>query len=560
MQPTLYAAQVYYLGGADLSSESSQQNPSYSLKQRIHDLLDFSIANQHKPDRSGRISGHFLQEIDYNEVSGNQSKSFLRSGIDYLSELHLSMQEKLPRDYRFEGEWFLRKTDNIRIEKRGDVRLKQINVKAYNRQNLFEFGDFYADLSQFVLGATLEGFNIVSSPSEGQEYTLIAARSQRADPAADKFQRNVVAVKGDWNLFKDSPFFSNFRVGIQSATVQDDSSTINRSANTTDLRNTTFSIDGEFSLHRYLTMAYELARSFYLADEDTSNDDTCGTALRLQPSLNLGKFQVRYLYGYVQPKFYTDLGSAATDKIQHQVTLDVALHKKLSMSLSENYHFDHLNGSSLTKRTLNDEKYFVLSARPFDGRPDFLFRPYMNYQVRSSDDDGNTAGAITRTVGFSINDVLDDHTSAGISYEYRGFTNTASRSSSDYFNRVGLNFAREQQLFKRRIYYSVDPSVDIRNTKTDNNKDVSITVGLNMQYDVSPRLVMRLGNTIADTNAAQPSDNYFNNRAFWEFDLLVDKDRSARLVLRGERNNYTSENGEQSYREQRAILKFLASF
>lgn len=554
-----YAAEVYYLGG-NSSAPASTQNSAFSIKQRVKDLLDFSLERVNDQTRSGRMSGNFLQEIDYNDIAGNKTKSFLRAGVEYLSELHINIQEKLAKDYNFEGQWFLRKTDNPRIESRRDVRLKQINVKAYNQKNLFEFGDFYGDFSQFVLGTSLEGFNVEVAPTGNQKYKFIAARSQDADPVNGKFQRNTFGAKADLNFFKDSTLFSKFRVGAQAATVQDDSSSIDSNTSTKDLRNIVASIDGEFSLQKYFSMMYEIARSDYIEDEDTSNDNQFGTALRLQPSLSLGKVQLRYLYYYGQPKFYTDVGSASSDKIQHQISADITFHRKVALSISENYYFDHLTGSSRTKRTLNDEKYFVLNIRPFDARQGFMLRPYANYQIRSSDDMGNSAGAITRTVGFSLNDSLDEHTSAGVSYEYRGFTDTATRTTSEYFNRIGFNFARDQKLFNKRLYYSLDPSVDLRRTKTDDDKDVSIAVGLNMQYDIASWLIMRAGNSIADTNGAKVATDYFNNRAFWEFDYILSKQRSTHVILRGERNNYVSEDGAQSYREQRIIAKFISNF
>ncbi|MDD5730423.1 MAG: hypothetical protein PHN57_04780 [Candidatus Omnitrophica bacterium] len=526
----------------------------------MKDLFDFSIKSKNDASRSGKISGTILQELDYNQVSGAKSKSFLKNGTDYLTELHLNMSEKLPKDYNFEGQWFIRKTDNSRIEARRDIRLKDVNLKIYNPQNLAEFGDFYGEFSQFVLGASLEGLNTEASPSGKEKYKILIARTGQADEAASLFQRDVAGIKADRYFFDNSNIFSSFRVGAQAVTVHDDSAGFERTASTKELHNTVAGIDGEVTFRKILSFIYEFAGSTHMEDKETSTHDQNASALRLQPQLNIGKVNLRYLYYYVQPKFFSAVGSAAPDKMQHQITADIQLNRKTLLSLTENYYWDHLTGSTLTKRTTNDEKYITLNLRPFDARQNLVLRTYANYQGRTSDDTGHSASGITRTLGFSVNDSLDENTTGGVSYEYRGFTDTASRSSSDYFNRVGFNLARDQKFFNRRLYCSFDPAVDLRSTKSSNKKDVNINVGLTAQYDVSQRMIMRLGNNIFDTNSSKPSADYFNNRSYWEFDYLVNKARATRFILRGERNRFCHEDGGQTFNEQRVIGKLTTSF
>jgi hypothetical protein len=481
--------------------------------------------------------------------------------VDYLSELHLNLTEKLPRDYNFEGQLFIRKTDNPRIEPRRDLRLKQFNGKVYNPQNLVEFGDFYGDFSQFVLGSTLEGVNTEITPSTREKYKFIAGRTGEADEAASFFQRDVFGVKADRYLFENSDLFSNFRLGAQAVTVHDDSGTLElRTASTKELHNTVASVDGEMIFRKVLSFIYEIANSSYMADKGASRQNDNSFAVRLQPSVNLGKTHLRYQYYQAQPKFYSAVGSVAPDKIQHQLTADLELSAKALLSLTENLYWDHLPGSSLTKRTTSDEKYLTLSTRPFDGRKNFVFRPYASYQARTSDDPGHSSSGTTRTGGFSISDSLDASTTAGINYEYRGFTDSANRTSSDYFHRIGLNLARDQQLFSRRLYYSVEPEVDLRSAKSSSKKDVTFNLGLNAQYDITSSLVTRLGNNLADTNSSKPNANYLNNRSFCEFDFLVNRARAAHFVLRGERNRFVSEDGNQTYNEERLIGRFITNF
>jgi len=555
-----YPAEVYYLGQQE--SRSSQINPSYSLSQRIKDILDLSSERDYA-ERSGRLSGSFSQEINWQSVSGNKSKSFLEEGTDYLSELNLNLQEKLMRDYNFEGQWFLRKTDNRRIETKKDVRLKQLNLKVFNPKNIFEFGDFYADFSPFVLGSSLEGFNIKISPSEIRDYHFIVARKYREDTATERFQRNAFGFKIDQYLFKDSDLFSNFRLGFQSVSIQDDSSTAYDNGNAKDLRNNVFSFDGEFSLTKYLSFQYEVARSTYLEDEDseTIKDTKYGTALRLQPAINLDKISLRYLYYYGQPKFYTDLGSASTDKIQHQISLDYRLNEKATVNVVENYYWDHLSGSSLTKRTTNDEKYLSFNFRPFEKFKDLTLRPYINYQEKDSDDGINSAESTTKTFGFGINDVLNEKTSYGLGYEYRAYIDEGNdKANSDYFHRLNFNFSHEQSFCSKRLYYTFSPNLELRDTKSEDDNDINLGLSFNGQYDISKNTILRFGHNLQDTNSARAGADFLNNCSFLESDSTLYNNRNTHFIFRVERNRYDHEDGSQEYRENRIIAKFLTNF
>ncbi len=557
----VHSAEVFYLGGGETNG-AGEMNASYPLSQRVKDLFDFKKYAENDIDRSGRISGTLTQEIRWNRVSGNRSKSFLENGTDYVSEANINLQEKLWKDYNLEGQMFLRKTDDRRVEVRRDLRMKQFNMKVFNPKNLYEFGDFYADLSAFTLSSSLEGLHADVNPSDLYNVQVVAGRSKSPDVVADVFQRNVAGAKVDWNLFRDSGLFSNFRLGMQAVTTQDDSSSLSGTGSIKDIRNHVAGIDGEFSLTRFLALNYELARSAYIEDEDVgaAKDQKYGTAFRVQPSLNLGKVTTRYLYYYVQPGFYTDAGSAASDKIQHQVNVDYQVSSQATLNLMQNYYWDHLRNSTRTKRTTYDEKSVALNWRPSEIRKSLSLRPYINYQVKDSDDLANTAEGVTRTIGLALNDSLDEKTSYGASYEYRSYKDEASNSSSDYFHRVGLNLSREGQLFNRRLYQSIGPNMDFRRTKQDQNHDVGFNASWTGQYDLLKRLVSRWGYNMQLANNAGPGQNFWNNRNYLEFDFLVHEKRNAHFVLRGERNHYDHENGDQDYDESRVTGRFTINF
>ncbi len=557
------SAEVYYLGGAGAQG-SGQMNPPFSLKQRMHDLFDFGAYGTNNNARSGRITGILSQEVSWNMISGNKAKSFLEGGVDYVTETNINIQEKLWKDYDLESQIFLRKTDDRRAEPRKDVRMKQFNAKISNARDLYEFGDFYADFSAFTLSSSLEGLHVETTPADLYTIKMVAARSAAPDGPQGTFQRNVVGAKTDWDLFRGSDLFSAFRIGVQAVTNQDDSSTITASTTTKDLRNTVVGIDGDISFARHLSLNYEIARSAHVEDDDLNTtsvkDEQYGTAFRLQPSLDLGKFRTRYLYYYVQPGFYTDIGSAAADKIQHQVNVDYQFSRKATLNLMQNWYWDHLKNSARTQRTIYDEKSVSLNCRPFDGRKSFTFRPYVSYQQKHSDDPANSAEGATRTAGFSVNDNLDDKTSVGASYEYRSYKDEAAKTSSDYFNRIGLYLARESRLFARRLYQSLGPNMDLRRTKRDSDHDVSFSTSYTGQLDISKKWLSRWGYNVQIANNAAPAQDYINHRNYLEMDFLVYEKRNAHFVIRGERNRYDHENGDQTYKETRVIGKFTINF
>lgn len=554
------AAEVYYLGSGSAGG-SGENNPDYPLKERVNDLIDFTSGRE-IADRSGQISGTFLQQMDWNNVAGNKEKSFLKRGVDYLTELNLSAVEKLKGDYRFEGQLFLRKTDNVRIEPRRDIRVKQYDMKVLNSQNLFEFGQFYGDYSSFVLSDSLEGFNVELQPNNAQKYGFVAGRSQGPDESASLFQRNVFAFQAEQDFAGETGPFSLFRLGMQMASSQDDSSTIGRTSSTQDLNNYVYGIDGEVALRQGLSVGFELARSRNIADEDIATEkiQSNGTAFRLQPKVNFGKIALRYLFYYVHPEFITDTGSAASDKMQHQVGMDIKLTENMVLNLTDNLYWDHLDGSTKTKRTYTQEKQIAVNWKPFTAKPDFMFRPYIGYVDRYSDDTQTTVENRTRTAGFSVNTSLDEKTTAGLNYEYRGYADDATKGSSDYFNRFGFNWGRETLFLTRRLYYSLGPSFDIRRTKADNNIDFNTSLSANGQWDATQRSILRCGLNVTNTNSARVDSDFLNTQDYLEYDYKLVEKRDTHIVMRGENNRYDHEDGSQEYREYRVVAKFVTRF
>lgn len=555
------AADVYYLGAAS-SGDSGSNQTTYTLHKRITDLFNFASFGKYDPLRSGAISGRFLAEFSMQNVSGNKSKSFYgHEGTDYRTELSLNIYERLYKDYMLEGDFFLRKTDNRRIDPRQDLRLEQLSVRIGNDKNELQFGDFYADFSPFTLGTSLEGFLAKATPADIAEIQGVAARSQRADVASERYQRNAFGGKADFFLFATSSLFSLFRVGVQALTVQDDSSTAPETASVVDEENTVVSIDGEIRFSKWVSCLFEVARSQYVADDEAATKDRAhGSAFRIMPALRYNdRASFTYLYYYVQPDFYTSLGSASRDKEQHQFSLDLRINEKISLSLVENLYWDHLQGSTLTQRTVYDEKYITMNLRPFEERRSFTVRPYVNHLRKKSDDPTNSTEADTTTTGISMNDRIWD-TAVNAFYEYRAYDDKATPTNSDYFNRFGFGMSRDWNVFNRRLYLALNYSTDLRNTKRDPDKDVNTGLSFNGSYDLFNPLVCRFGYNLSESNNSSPNSDYTNNKSYCELDFILNKKRAAHIIVRGEYNRYDHENGEQDYNEMLLVSRFVSNF
>ena len=553
------AADVYYLG--DTGPERHKEpTTDYSASRRLRDLTGFSSYGADKKERSGWITGNFSQGWDYQNIGGNASKSFLTQGAHYLSELNLTMFERLWKDYSFDGQVFLRKTDDPRAESGSRVHFKQLSVKVANTANMFEFGNFYAEFSQFVLGASLEGFHLDSSPSAGRRYALVVSRAYEANPAANLYQRNVYGLKADHSFFAGSSLFSNFRLGLQGALTRDDAASLAYAA-APKLDNSIIGLDGDIALKKNLSLAFEAARSVYTDDlRNPAIDHEEAWAFRARPAWTAGKFQTRYLFNYAAPKFHTETGSAAPDKQQHQLDVDWRIGPSAALSATENLYWDDLPGSARTKRTTYDEKRLRGRFRPFSSRAGFAVNPYLAYVRRDSNDPGNTLGADTFTTGLEADNSFSDGTSAGLRYEYRAFSDRFDRSRSERYHRVALNAARDTRLFKRRLYAALDLTADFRHTRTSDNPERSLAASFNGQYDVHRLCTLKFGHNVQDTNNGRANGDFGTRRSFGEADILLQKLRATHLLLRGERNVNSYEDAAQNYRETRITAKFVSNF
>ncbi len=555
-----FAAEIIFLDASSADSQSSTKQ--FSFSQRMHDLTDFASYKQYGSDRSGMITGRFSTQVEFTNVSGNQSKSFYRdNNEDYQTDLSLNLYEKLSNGYQLQGQSTLRKTDNSRVENNRDVRMNQFNLSARNDDNLFEIGDFYADFSQFVMGSSLEGANAQMKLSDALELNAVAARKYESDVAAGLFQRNVLGLKTNSFLLEDSDIFSLFRLGVQGVSIQDDTSTIPRASSSVDLNNSVYGIDAEMRMQNGTSLLFELARSRYIKDDDASAKDiSSGLAFRVQPGFRYDDwFNVKYLYYYVQPEFYSEVGSASSDKIQHQIVMDFRLSDRNILALTQNLYWDHLDNSTQTKRTTNNEQYITLTTRPFENNKDFSLRTYINHLDKDSDDLGNTAEATTSTYGFSMNTRISEAT-LGLFLEHRYFDDKAAGANTESFQRFGTNFSRDFSVLKRRLYLAANYSIDSRDSRNDENLSLSNGLSVSGRYEISDPMNFSFGHNLMIADNAGPMEDYYTNKTYGELSYKLKGERNGVISVRAEVNNYLYDANDGDYQEKRFVGKFTSNF
>jgi hypothetical protein len=557
------AAEVI-LAGPGSSGSSQTPYPSFSAEKRIHDLFDFGSYGEYGEDRSGMITGRVTTSFEYVNVAGNQSKSFYNdSDLNYQTDVNLQAYEKLWSNYQFEGLADLRLTGIERVESQEDVRLKQLNLSISNPQNLFEFGDFYSEFSQFTMGSSLEGFNAEMNPLESRfNYKGVAARLYEAEIGLN--QRNVYGAHFGFAPFKgkDSAT-SDLKIGVQSVLTRDDnSSSIHEDVYAPGMHNWVASTDGSWRHHENgLSAEWELAYSEYNEDRNSLTiKQVNDTAFRVSPAYRYrDKFDIRYLYYNVGPDYFTATGSAVRDKEQHQINSNYRVNLNYSLSFTQNWYWDDLEGSDKTKQTRNNETYLSMLARPLPSRENFSLKPYIKRLIRDSDDAANSSSAKTYVYGASVNDIIMD-AAIGAFGEFRNYKDRSGGGNSEGYTRYGANFSRDFTIYSRPLYLAIAYSGSVRDPLSESDDEVQNGLNFNGRFQLYETDLFNFGYNFLTTDSAGNIDDYDTYTSFIEYTHKFMDKRSTELVIRGEYNDYDYETDSEDYQENRYLVTLVTHF
>ncbi|MBF0217015.1 MAG: hypothetical protein HQL30_08495 [Candidatus Omnitrophica bacterium] len=562
---SVHALNVYYVGGggAKKAAGAPAEKRKFTFEDRARDLFDLKAYGEQTDERSGWITGNVSEEVNFNAVDGNGAKSFLRRGVYQNTEVNTTVFERLWEDYELESNTFVRKTDDRRIESRKDVRLKQFDVSLANEKNYYGFGDQYGDLTPYTLSNSFQGFDVIMQPSDSLSLQAVSGRSQSPDQPLQAYLRRVNGGKLDYLIPFDEKGESELRTGFQGITSRDDSSTIDRVDGAMAINNTVVSVDGALKIMKDLKLSYELARSEYVEDEKSRfiRDPAYGTAFNIKPDLRMGPFYAKYLYYKADPDFYTDAGSVMADKQQHEWMTSYNFGKMATLSLTENYYWDHLKGSEfVTKRTYYDEQYVNLSLYPIEDNKRVRVSGYFNNRAANADDPGNTGEVTNRTTGTSLTHSLANGMNYNMKYEYRESVNDYDPVRSDFYNRLGFGVGDDIELFSKRFQWKTDLTSDIRNPRNEDDEDIKAGIAVTGQYFFSAAGKFKFGHNVQAADNARPRSDYVINRSYLELDFLIEKKRNAHFVARVENNNYIHDVSNNEYDESRIITKVISNF
>jgi len=318
-------------------------------------------------------------------------------------------------------------------------------------------------------------------------------------------------------------------------------------------------LDGELRLRNQASLGFEIAQSILLADGASGAKN--GTAVQLRPAWHGNKAGIYYQFYYVQPDFYTALGAALSDRVQHFAGADYRFNDAVSVFASHNYTWDRLPGSTRAYRTLNGESNLSCVMRPFAGVSALTLRPYAIYLRRDSDDALNSADSATLTGGLAAHSMLGPQTSLRLAYEYRAFEDLGTGLNSDRAHRVSVGLSGRQMLFERPLTYTVEPSVSLRTAVRTGDRSAGLGAVLDGQYEFLDFMNLKIGYSVQDADNPAPAHDYLNNSGFVWVECVLDRQRDMRVVLGSEKRlvaNLTD--ASRNYGETKTTLRLVSNF
>ena len=477
-----------------------------------------------------------------NIISGNKQNSFYEDGFNYNTELNILLKEKLNKGYELELESFLRKTDNTRIEENPKIKLKEINIKIQNAEKKLEAGDIYIDFTPFTINSTLYGIRFENIKNI-YDYNFFIAKKCRDECIYDD-NKKALGFKIDKIFSFEKSKIQEIKAGFQTSIITEsfDITSYDKSVKK-GVKNAVISTNGTLKFNENLNIVYEFARGGYVSDQTkTISDMEFGNAIRIQPYFKNKKFNLRYLFYYVEPNFKTELGSAISDKLQNQINLNYIFSPKITLSITENYYFNKLSKSKAQIRTYNDEKYLRLL---FLYSESLNINPYVNYFKK------NISNAITQTYGVDIFKKINKSFSSTLNYEYRGYED---KNQNEYINRTSIGVNYYGELRKKTLNISLNNSFE----KSNKNNYVNINTSVNSRYDISKTTKILFAINLNDFDSENLSSDFKFTRSFIEIEKEIKNNTYIRL--KGEINKKTGEDTKDNYTERRIITRFETRF
>ncbi|MFH1406496.1 MAG: hypothetical protein ABIH01_00610 [Candidatus Omnitrophota bacterium] len=487
----------------------------------------------------------------------------MKEGRHLTSELQLKYADRLRGRWNTMAELRVRKTDDNVIDRRNDLHIINMYTKLYNDTYELTGGDFYASFTKYTLNVPLEGFQAVANYDRAKLKGIFARRWKGYHQS--KFARYVNGFYGQLLPLPDTYYISNFWIGGGYVYTWDDSSSIHNAQGLRDLDNKVLTTNLNAKLFKNLNLKAEFAHSFVeenLNDvPDYVSDKNYGRAFEVNTDARFDKLQVYYDYRYVQPDFYTSVGAAMPDRVEHAARFNYPMHPQVTFKGGIRQYHNHLSGSSQIKKTITRSPEIAMTVVPIKKlrslRLDVGFRQLRNI----SDDDPCTRDDLQKTFDLKVSNKFWDLTGS-FSFQERLIANKISASSNSRKDTFDTDWRMLLKILKMEFtpYFGYQLSFD----KALSSLNKEIDTRENIDFGINSRLTKNLrcdiSFKIADIDlAALNSDS---TRKTFNTKLEYKIGGSANRILRSSLYimHYDAEDSDNEYEEVKADTSLTIKF
>lgn len=147
---------------------------------------------------TGQFLFDYRSDLYYQDVFGNEERSYLKEGTHYLMELTGDLTQEVSDKVNFDAYFNLRSSDDPQrqIGER-DVMFVQGYVRLYDDAYELQGGDYAEDYTSYTLGTSLLGVKAHLKPVDGLKVYALWGRNR--DEELDRYVRNTFGGRVELN-------------------------------------------------------------------------------------------------------------------------------------------------------------------------------------------------------------------------------------------------------------------------------------------------------------------------------------------------------------------------
>lgn len=354
----------------------------------------------------GGLDVYLSSEVYYQDVRGNEERSYLEDGWFYVENLILDLNQEFAEKAKFQGYAHIRSSNDSmhQIDNR-DTMFVEGYVRLYDEFYELWGGDYAESYTPYTLSTYLLGGKGFYKYNDWFKVSALYGRNRDED--LDHYIRN--SAGGRIELY----YKEYLTVGGTFVHTDVARDSLKTDSAVGDQFNQVFGGDLHLSLWGdRLHFDAEYARSIYNDDErDKTLRDQYDNAFLVRGDISpLNNLTVRAEFERVEPWFNSVLGSASADVQRVKGEVDYAPWEMVSTTLFHEYSFDKVNKHSLADhRTHTHMTSFSSTIHPFYTREDIWNSLAVNLQVdhtryytkdhpRTTDqDDLRTSGTLSQS-------------------------------------------------------------------------------------------------------------------------------------------------------------------